>query len=66
LLAAALPNPHRRDPRAPSPELRRLGGIYQGRVAAHPALDACIRPGRPLASPVRFLYKPGFRTHPAF
>jgi monofunctional glycosyltransferase len=46
LLAAVLPNPHRRDPRAPGPGLRRLGGIYQGRIAASPALDACIHARR--------------------
>jgi monofunctional glycosyltransferase len=43
LLAAVLPNPHRRDPRAPKPTLRRLGGIYQGRMAASSALDGCVR-----------------------
>lgn len=46
LLAAVLPNPHRRDARAPGPDLRRLAGIYQGRIAAFPALDACIRARR--------------------
>jgi monofunctional glycosyltransferase len=43
LLAAVLPNPHRRDPRAPRPTLRRLSGVYQGRMAASPALDGCVR-----------------------
>jgi len=43
LLAAALPNPGRRDPRAPRPSLRRLSGVYQGRIAAWTALDACVR-----------------------
>jgi monofunctional biosynthetic peptidoglycan transglycosylase len=46
LLAASLPNPHRRDPRAPKPGLRRLAGLYQGRVARSPAIDACVRTGR--------------------
>lgn len=44
LLAAALPNPGRRDPRAPKPGHRRLAGIYQGRMAAWTAIDACVRP----------------------
>jgi monofunctional glycosyltransferase len=43
LLAAVLPNPRRRDPRAPRPTLRRLSGIYQGRMAASSALDGCVR-----------------------
>ena len=43
LLAAALPNPHRRDPRASKPDLRRLAGLYQGRMARFPAIDACVR-----------------------
>ena len=46
LLAAMLPNPLRRDARAPGPGLRRLGGIYQARAAASPALDACVRSRR--------------------
>jgi monofunctional glycosyltransferase len=45
LLAASLPNPHRRDPRAPKPGLRRLAGLYQGRMARSPAIDACVRSG---------------------
>ena len=48
LLAAALPNPGRRDPRAPKAELRRLAGVYQGRMAKWTAIDACVRPRRPL------------------
>src|SRR5262249_37784133 len=44
LLAAVLPNPRRRDARSPGPGLRRLGGIYQARVASFPNLDFCIRP----------------------
>jgi len=43
LLAAVLPNPHRRDARSPAPALRRLAGLYQGRMAAMPGLDACVR-----------------------
>ncbi len=48
LLAAVLPNPHRRDARAPAPTLRRLAGLYEGRMAAMPGLDACIRIRRAL------------------
>jgi monofunctional biosynthetic peptidoglycan transglycosylase len=43
LLAATLPNPHQRDPRAPKPGQRRLAGLYQGRMARFPAIDACVR-----------------------
>jgi monofunctional biosynthetic peptidoglycan transglycosylase len=43
LLAATLPNPHQRDPRAPKPGLRRLAGLYQGRMTRSPAIDACVR-----------------------
>ncbi len=52
LLAAALPNPHRRDPRAPKPILRQLGGLYQGRMAAWRGVNRCVRvrPSHP-ASP---------------
>ena len=46
LLAAMLPNPRRRDARAPTPALARLAGIYQGRMAVSPALDACVRARR--------------------
>ena len=42
-LAATLPNPHRRDAHAPTAELRRLAGIYQGRMAKSPDHDACVR-----------------------
>jgi monofunctional glycosyltransferase len=45
LLAASLPNPHRRDPRAPKPGQRRLAGLYQGRMARSAAIDACVRTG---------------------
>lgn len=41
LLAAALPNPIRRNPARPGPALRRLAGIYQRR-AALPQLTACL------------------------
>jgi len=44
LLATALPNPHRRDARAPAPTLRRLAGIYERRMATWaPARAACVR-----------------------
>jgi monofunctional biosynthetic peptidoglycan transglycosylase len=43
LLAATLPNPHQRDPRAPKPGQRRLAGLYQGRMARSPTIDACVR-----------------------
>jgi monofunctional biosynthetic peptidoglycan transglycosylase len=43
LLAATLPSPGLRDPRVPKPALRRLAGVYQGRMAAWPTLDACVR-----------------------
>ena len=43
LLAATLPNPHQRDPRAPKPGHRRLAGLYQGRMARSPTIDACVR-----------------------
>jgi monofunctional biosynthetic peptidoglycan transglycosylase len=46
LLAAMLPNPRRRDARAPTPALARLAGIYQVRMATSPALDACVRARR--------------------
>jgi monofunctional glycosyltransferase len=46
LLAAVLPNPHRRSARLPRPGLRRLASIYQVRVAAGDPLgplDDCLR-----------------------
>ena len=43
LLAAVLPNPHRRDPRAPKPGLSRLAGLYQGRASRALEIDACVR-----------------------
>jgi monofunctional biosynthetic peptidoglycan transglycosylase len=41
LLAATLPNPARRDARAPGPGLRRLSGIYQARAVR--VRDGCVR-----------------------
>lgn len=46
LLAAALPNPIRRDARRPSQGLRRLAAIYTGRAAAAPDIDRCVRAAR--------------------
>jgi monofunctional glycosyltransferase len=43
LLAAILPNPHRRSARLPGPAVRRLAGIYQARAARSPAAAACLR-----------------------
>jgi monofunctional biosynthetic peptidoglycan transglycosylase len=43
-LAAILPNPVRRSARTPSIQVRRLASLYERRAAAHPGLDACIRP----------------------
>ncbi len=43
LLAAALPNPRRRNPGRPGPALARLAGIYEKR-AATPRLVACLTP----------------------
>jgi len=42
LLAAVLPNPHRRSAARPGPGVRRLAGIYEAR-AARPAAGDCIR-----------------------
>jgi monofunctional glycosyltransferase len=42
-LTSILPNPVRRSARTPSSMVRRLAGLYERRVAANPALDACIR-----------------------
>ena len=44
LLAAILPNPHRRSARTPGPAVRRLAGLYEAR--ARGADVACLR-GRP-------------------
>ncbi len=46
-LAAILPNPVRRSARTPNGLVRRLAALYESRAAAHPALDACIRPRAP-------------------
>jgi monofunctional biosynthetic peptidoglycan transglycosylase len=46
LLVAALPNPVRRDPRRPSPALRRLAAIYAARAAAAADIDRCVRAAR--------------------
>jgi monofunctional biosynthetic peptidoglycan transglycosylase len=46
LLAAMLPNPHKRDARRPGPGLRRLAGLYVGRAARSPNADDCLRRGR--------------------
>jgi monofunctional glycosyltransferase len=43
-LAAILPNPVRRSARKPSLQVRRLAALYERRAAAHPGLDACVRP----------------------
>jgi monofunctional glycosyltransferase len=43
LLAAVLPNPHRRNARRPGPGLRRLAGLYVGRAGRAPAVAACVR-----------------------
>lgn len=42
LLAVTLPNPHRRFPARPSPNLRRIAGIIAARAAHAPELDDCI------------------------
>jgi monofunctional glycosyltransferase len=46
LMAAALPNPIRRDARRPSPALRRLGAIYAARATAGADIDRCVRAAR--------------------
>jgi monofunctional biosynthetic peptidoglycan transglycosylase len=43
LLAAALPNPAKRDARRPSQGLRRLAATYVGRAAAAADIDSCMR-----------------------
>jgi monofunctional glycosyltransferase len=43
LLAAALPNPVRRNPHSPGPGLRRLAGLYVARAARSPRSDDCVR-----------------------
>lgn len=46
ILAAALPNPVRRNARAPGPGHRRLAGLYVSRAARSPGADDCVRKGR--------------------
>jgi monofunctional biosynthetic peptidoglycan transglycosylase len=43
LLAAVLPNPHRRNARQPGPAVRRLAGIYEVRAVAQANLARCAR-----------------------
>jgi monofunctional glycosyltransferase len=43
LMAAILPNPRRRSAQKPGPGVRRLGGIYQSRVAKSAGLTDCLR-----------------------
>ena len=43
LLAAALPNPTKRNARQPGPGLRRLAGLYVARSARAPTAAACLR-----------------------
>jgi len=42
LLAAVLPNPHRRSARRPSTLMRRLAGIYERRAASAPSAASCL------------------------
>ena len=46
VMAAALPNPIRRNARSPGPGLRRLAGLYVARSARSPEADDCVRPKR--------------------
>jgi monofunctional glycosyltransferase len=46
LMAAVLPNPHRRSARVPSGPVRTLAGIYQRRAARAPVIAACVRQAR--------------------
>ncbi len=46
LLAAVLPNPIDRSARKPGPGLRRLAGLYVGRVARSPEMAACVLKNR--------------------
>jgi monofunctional biosynthetic peptidoglycan transglycosylase len=46
IMAAALPNPVRRNARSPGPGLRRLAGLYVSRAARSPEADDCVRPKR--------------------
>jgi monofunctional biosynthetic peptidoglycan transglycosylase len=47
MLAATLPNPIRRNAKAPSPTLRRLAATYTARSAARGDIDRCVRPAGP-------------------
>jgi monofunctional biosynthetic peptidoglycan transglycosylase len=46
LLAAVLPNPHRRNAQKPGPAVSRLAGIYQARAGRSGDLDQCLRRSR--------------------
>jgi len=46
MLAAVLPNPVKRDARAPAPGLRRLAGIYVARSVRSPEAVNCLRQNR--------------------
>ena len=46
VMAAALPNPVRRNAHKPGPGLRRLAGLYVARSARSPEADDCVRPKR--------------------
>ena len=46
VMAAALPNPVRRNAHSPGPGLRRLAGLYVARSARSPEADDCVRPKR--------------------
>jgi monofunctional biosynthetic peptidoglycan transglycosylase len=43
LLAAILPNPHRRSAARPGPGVRRLAGIYEARAARSASIADCVR-----------------------
>jgi monofunctional biosynthetic peptidoglycan transglycosylase len=44
LMAAVLPNPHRRSARQPGPAVRRLAALYEARAAAQATLAGCAKP----------------------
>jgi monofunctional biosynthetic peptidoglycan transglycosylase len=46
VMAAALPNPVRRNAHSPGAGLRRLAGLYVSRSARSPEADDCVRPKR--------------------
>ena len=46
VMAAALPNPIRRNAHSPGPGLRRLAGLYVSRSARSPEADDCVQPKR--------------------